>query len=433
MMRSTMVDDDDYSIDDDFESPQEEKVNNAGSIELKRITIQKARDHLLTNEPAFDEDSTLCNVNLETPLKSNHDLLTSHCKPERRKSTSKRSSTKKNTIPIIPHLVVDPRTAITQNTETLEENKPNRVIRYSKRRINELAKPRAHQIYGYNGVSKIAIKKCGTLPNDQEKKNNTNRYDTTDECLEDDNEFLDRMETMEKRRREKLNRAVAEVLYQAQVNKKRCPNCGTIQSFDEMMDGRNECANDRCKNYIYQYPAYFILSNFEKRMQRSSNRRAQVLNKIEEERRISLSQTHEKSRLQQHLLNKISEGGNDFITRMKKDVEKRKDKIDRLEEISLEIQSKVCTFKPRLNIKQHLIQNRKGGISELAAPIRRHEASTKTRTKTKTKRKKKRRKPLESPWQQSNRSKHSVSSSSGSKTKSYNEESMKKKFQRMIM
>lgn len=431
-----MADDDDYSLDDDFESPQVDTIDALNSIEHNRIIIQTGGQHLHSKNPAFQEDSSHCSVQSEAPLKSNHHFSASRYNPARRDELkSKRSSTNIETDPIVPQQSVDPQTTIILKTEPFEEKKPNKVPRYSKRRMNELAKPRAHHVYGKNTASNTTTRKCDKFSKDHVNKIKTNRHDSGNEYVEECVKFLDRMETMEKRRREKLERAAAEALYQAQVNKKRCPNCGTQQSFDEVMDGRNECQNDRCKKFAYQYPAYFVLSKFEKRMQRSSNRRAEIMGKIEEERRISYSQTHEKSRLQQHLLNKISNGGNDFITRMKKDVEKRKDKIDRLEEISLEIQSKVCTFKPKLNIKEHLIQNRKGGISELAAPIRRNEAPMNTRSNnTKAKKKKRRRKPLESPWNQSNRSrKQSTVSSSGSKPKSYNEESLRKKFQKMIM
>eukprot|EP00569_Conticribra_weissflogii_P012455 CAMPEP_0171376794 /NCGR_PEP_ID=MMETSP0879-20121228/19485_1 /TAXON_ID=67004 /ORGANISM="Thalassiosira weissflogii, Strain CCMP1336" /LENGTH=406 /DNA_ID=CAMNT_0011886739 /DNA_START=63 /DNA_END=1279 /DNA_ORIENTATION=- len=402
-----MVDDDDYSFDDDFESPHVDTFDAPNSIEPKRIIIQKVGQHLHGKNPAFQEDSTHCSVKFEALVKSNDHFSTSRYVPVRSNELkSKISSTNIESDPIVPQQSVNPPTTITPKTKTFEESKPNKVPRYSKRRINELAKPRAHHVNGKNAASNTTTRKCDTFSKDHTKKIRTRRPDNANEYVEKRVEFLGRMETMEKRRREKLKRAAAEALYQAQVDKKRCPNCGTQQSFDEVMDGRNECQNDRCKKYAYQYPAYFVLSNFEKRIQRSSNRRAEVLGKIEEERRISCSQTHEKSRLQQHLLNKISNGGNDFITRMKKDVEKRKDKIDRLEEISLEIQSKVCTFKPKLNIKEHLIQNRKGGVSELAAPIRRNEALVKTRTNNaKSKKKKRRRKPLESPWHQSNRSK----------------------------
>ena len=96
--------------------------------------------------------------------------------------------------------------------------------------------------------------------------------------------------------------------------------------------------------------------------------------------------------------------GNDFHARMAKDVEARKQKTQQLESTTMKFLIKEHSFKPQLNIKEHLIRNRKGGFDRLSAPLRRYtdpyqppdwDESNKPRRKITITR----RKPLESPWQ----------------------------------
>mmetsp|Transcript_14112 Transcript_14112/g.24071 ORF Transcript_14112/g.24071 Transcript_14112/m.24071 type:complete len:105 (-) Transcript_14112:406-720(-) len=104
---------------------------------------------------------------------------------------------------------------------------------------------------------------------------------------------------------------------------------------------------------------------------------------------------------------------------MARDIEARKEKIEHLAKHQIELMSKEYTFTPKLNVAEHLIRNRRGGISELSKPLRRYtEEYQPPKDEIKIKRKRRRKKPLESPWQSS---------------KNIDEDKMRKKFQQMIM
>ena len=80
----------------------------------------------------------------------------------------------------------------------------------------------------------------------------------------------------------------------------------------------------------------------------------------------------QKSQLQKQLINKISSNGQDFITRMQRDVNARQTKMSRHVELMDESLNKAHSFKPMIHIPEHLICNRKGGLASLAAPARRY-------------------------------------------------------------
>jgi len=213
------------------------------------------------------------------------------------------------------------------------------------------------------------------------------------------------METMEQERRESMARATAEALYQARTDKKKCPKCGTCQTYDEMIHDKTECQNDKCRRgkekQIYQPQSKFEIKSFEERQRRSQHRRSLVVERIEEERRASLVGGR-KSQHQQELLDKVEKARGDFHSRMAKDIAARKDRT-RLEELH--------SFKPKLHVAEHLIRNRKGGWENLAAPSRRYTEEYQPPPDDdifRMSKKKRRRKPLESPWDSSSRSKKKV-------------------------
>eukprot|EP00957_Ditylum_brightwellii_P139273 10614480-Ditylum_brightwellii.AAC.1 len=114
------------------------------------------------------------------------------------------------------------------------------------------------------------------------RKKSVGHTGETDDC----EKFLDRTEALEKQRQRKIERNRMEAAYNATVGKKQCPNCGSMQSFDEMMERRVNCPNEECREGRFKYcsPSMFVLKRFEKRMQRSSLRRQDKLSEIEQER-----------------------------------------------------------------------------------------------------------------------------------------------------
>ena len=457
-MSSTQEDDNDdaYSFDDDFASTSQderlrsssicEESENNGSFRhvpeedtILNVGIEQ-QHHVEHNSGEGDSFMNNLDLNIE---ESKNDTSKPRPRPNEKPARIHVTRSFDERVNFQPHVLkthisIIPRcaylstkcTSNQRNATQQHQEKPAKVVRYSKRRLDELAKPHPHHIYRNKNLHP------NTANNERTQKQKST---ITSTAIEERQNFLDRMDIMAKRRKENLERAAAEALYDAKVDKKKCPKCGTTQSFDEMAEGRNKCPNDGCKNICYQYPNRFVLKNFEKRMQRSQDRRILVLDGIREEQRISISQpSFQKSRRQKELLDKVSKEGKDFIGRMERDVGKRKDKIYQLEEMGLEIEKKVCTFQPKLNVKEHLIQARKGGLSSLAAPLRRNTEEYPLVGKTRKKKtKKKRRKPLESPWQQSNQKKNSTKQSyksgNGQKKNSYNEELIRSKFQKMIM
>lgn len=231
-----------------------------------------------------------------------------------------------------------------------------------------------------------------------------------------------------------LHRA-AEANYNAKVDidKLRCPNCGRIQSYTEMISKIMTCKNDRChKKKIHYQKAQRNTTDFLKRLERSTRRKSIKIDEIREERRSSLTAgCLEKSQQQKLLMKKVSKNGQDFMSRMEKDVSARQSKLSRHIELMDESLNKAHTFKPTVNIPGHLIRNRKGGLSSLAVPARRYiqtfeerleEMERKHGKKTKGSKK---RSPIESLWNQE--------SSSSAPRRKYDEAKMKKKFQKSYM
>lgn len=128
-------------------------------------------------------------------------------------------------------------------------------------------------------------------------------------------------------------------------------------------------------------------------------------------------------------MRKVSKNGCDFMARMEKDVTARQTKLSRHVELIDESLQKSYTFKPSVNIPEHLIRNRKSGVESLAVPARRYtqtfeerlEEIERKQQKTNVMIKsKKGRAPIETPWQQN-------------KGKAYDEHKMKKAFQKSYM
>ena len=293
------------------------------------------------------------------------------------------------------------------------EKSTKKVLRYSKKRLERLAQPAKHHVYD----NKENIQPKSETSKAKKKK-------SVDDESDYGPNFLERMETMEQERRESMARATAEALYQARTDKKKCPKCGTCQTFDEMIHDKTECQNDKCRRgkekQIYHPPSKFEIKSFEERQRRSQQRHSLAVERIKEERRASLVGGR-KSLHQQELLDKVEKARGDFHSRMAKDVAARKDKLMNAEKTARLRLEEDYSFKPKLHVAEHLIRNREGGWENLAAPSRRYTEEYQPPVLRTTKKKTKRRKPLDSPWGDGY-------SSSRSKKK-VNDNTLRRKFQ----
>lgn len=168
--------------------------------------------------------------------------------------------------------------------------------------------------------------------------------------------FLQRQEAAERAKQEKLKRRAQEALYEASTTKSICPNCGSYQSYTEVLSNGTICANEECKGkFRYENPAAFRLEAFQERMERSSRRREQTVNRIKEEQADTLRvPICSKGRRQKQLVAKVDAKGKDFLARMNDDIARRRDKKNRVEKNLKEYEAETCTFQPKLNIAKNL-------------------------------------------------------------------------------
>lgn len=75
-------------------------------------------------------------------------------------------------------------------------------------------------------------------------------------------EFVIRQENMEKHRLAKLVRKKLELEYEAKDEKRKCPSCKKIQSFDEYIEEKDVC---QC-GFKFESPSSFHLRRFERRI-----------------------------------------------------------------------------------------------------------------------------------------------------------------------
>jgi hypothetical protein len=141
-------------------------------------------------------------------------------------------------------------------------------------------------------------------------------------------EFVKRQELMENARKMKVNRKKMEMEYDANVNKRKCINCKTVQSFSEVMDGRNSC---QCGSQ-YVLPK-FDLRRLENRIFESLRKKQEAANSIHDERLSALKQS-KKSQHQRWLMEKVAlkTSGKDFLKRMQDDLQRRKNHMVKMHE-----------------------------------------------------------------------------------------------------
>ena len=217
------------------------------------------------------------------------------------KPKKKRASSKCVPADFVPRCAfAQTKSTKTRHSKGKQDDKPTKVVvKYSKRRLEQLSKPSKHHLYGkVNSVQPESSE-------EEKKRKSKKKY--LDQCL-----HIERMDEMERERRDKLERAAAESAYNAGQDKKICPNCRQRQSYDEMLVGDSTCSSDRCKTgkHNFQPPKSFVLKNFEERMQRSSQRRSLIVERVHKERRASLlASTGQRSRRQKELQDKVSKEG----------------------------------------------------------------------------------------------------------------------------
>ena len=109
--------------------------------------------------------------------------------------------------------------------------------KFSLERLNKLSRPRGYKDH---------------------KEEQLHRKISKNACRE----FIERQEAKEKSRRMKQKLRIEELQYESNLNKKRCPRCGTVQTYDELASNRNECHND---GTTYKPQKTFNLKKFENR------------------------------------------------------------------------------------------------------------------------------------------------------------------------
>ena len=85
-------------------------------------------------------------------------------------------------------------------------------------------------------------------------------YDFLDNLEKNSSDFIKRMDGFEMFRRKKFRRDQEEQYYKSGVDKKQCPNCGQLQSYEEWAEKRGECTGERCsEGFAYCIPNAFMM------------------------------------------------------------------------------------------------------------------------------------------------------------------------------
>jgi hypothetical protein len=464
-----------YSVDDNFDSPKKEtfevyassqdrdqltdKVEHATPPVPDNATPSRgdpseghSQSHVLA-EKEEHEDEYIGDIDA-TPLDANNSLVcesnVQEKKSEQLPSTDARTQSNVSShhyhMPTAKRTAFVPRCAYAETKSMkckktgdmqIAEPKSAKVSCYSLERLTQLSKPVEHRSYHSDNEHgyKMKIKPQKTSLDSSESRSS----------------FLERMESKEEERKEKLSLAIARAGYDANVDKVSscaildlpfricphsllvvsfreknvCPNCRQTQSFQEMTKGKMECSNDGCRNEKHRYgpPTQFKIRGFEERMKSSAQRRSLIFNSIEEERKSKILSTCQKtSRRQQELRDRASV--EDFDTRMANDIREREEKITTLEQTAMAMIGIENNFKPKLHVVESLIKHRQGGLERLSQPSRRYTEEYQPPDDEIEQMKKKyqrMKKPLESPTQ------------TKQSTKKLDNDKLKKSFKKMNM
>jgi len=185
-------------------------------------------------------------------------------------------------------------------------------------------------------------------------------YDFLDN-LEKDDGFINRMDAFENYRRRKFRRDQERQIYNHGMDKKQCPNCGNEQSYDEWVDKRMQCINDRCNGkFTYQIINAFSMDRWEKRMGKSKQHAKKVLKQLAKETEDDRAATSNvvRTKIQEELVAKVSEKGKDFIQRMRSDIDAKENKLKEKNMKNDKVFQSQCPFEPQLNVDKKWLKNR---------------------------------------------------------------------------
>ncbi|GMH97514.1 hypothetical protein TrST_g9262 [Triparma strigata] len=199
-------------------------------------------------------------------------------------------------------------------------------------------------------------------------------YDFLDNLEKDNSDFIKRMDAFENFRRRKFRRDQEEQYYNTAVDKKQCPNCGQLQSYDEWAEKRGNCTGERCSSgFAYCIPNAFMMERFEKRMEKSSQNREKGMKKMFKE--LNPPVVVQRSKIQQELLQKVSSTNQTFEQRMYSDINAKTAKLEAAQKLSYTTFNQECTFSPSLNVDKKWLKNRdpealyKGKVREEEAVV----------------------------------------------------------------
>lgn len=183
-------------------------------------------------------------------------------------------------------------------------------------------------------------------------------YDFLDNLDKDDG-FIPRMDAFENYRRKKFRRDQERQIYDTSVDKKQCPNCGNFQSYDEWVDKRMQCCNDRCnRQFTYTVLNAFRMDGWEKRMGKSQQHAKATLQQLkretEEDRQVFIVRT----KVQEELIAKVSQKGKDFLQRMNSDINAKENKLKEKNIKNDKVFKAQCPFEPKLNVDKKWLKNR---------------------------------------------------------------------------
>lgn len=201
-----------------------------------------------------------------------------------------------------------------------------------RRKLDEMARPRQRKKNKLRFASEDDEKNC-TFNSTLKKKRHGEQKKSDGESKEGGvADFTVRMEAKERSRRLKLERKRGEKEYENLIDKKVCPKCGAVQSYDEVVSRRNKCKKSGC-NCLYRKPNMKDSSVFLKRLERmeeANEKKKKILSKkytpkFQPEHRIMFDPTEGKVvKLPYQNRSRDWEG---FLVRMKDAENKRKNRM----------------------------------------------------------------------------------------------------------
>jgi hypothetical protein len=95
--------------------------------------------------------------------------------------------------------------------------------------------------------------------------------------------YILRMEAKEEKRKMKLERLQGQREYDARQDKKQCPKCGTVQTYDEIMDRKKKCANNCGLDYRPMKTWSHVEKQFLDRLRSGEKKKLERTKAVEEE------------------------------------------------------------------------------------------------------------------------------------------------------